>query len=73
MRLSNLIDFFLGNEASAEDKLGLEAASTDMALLMPHDQNAPVYIAGTSSALYDSHDFSDLGVWFDPIDDEAEW
>lgn len=72
MRLSNLLDLFLGNEASKEGKLGLEAASTDTALLMAHDENDLSYIAGTSSELYASHDFSDLGVWFDTADDEAE-
>lgn len=72
MRLSELLDLFTGSEAAAEDKLGLEAASTHMVLLTAHDQNEPGYIAGTSSELYASHDFRDLGVWFDNPDDEAE-
>lgn len=72
MRLSDLLDLFKGNEAPSEEKLGLEAASTDMVLLTAHDQNEPGYIAGTSSELYASHFFQDLGVWYDATDDETE-
>ena len=62
----------MGRYVSPEDELGLEAASADMALLMSHDGNEPSYIAGTSSQLYDSHDFRDLGVWYGAEEDETE-
>lgn len=69
MRLSTLFNLFKNGSSASEENLGLEATSADMVLLMAHDQNEPMYIAGTSSELYDSHDFRDLGIWFD-IDDE---
>lgn len=72
MRLSNLLNIFMGRDISPEEELGLEAASADMSMLMSHDDNEPSYIAGTSSQLYDSRDFMDLGVWYDSDDEEAE-
>ena len=72
MRLSNLLNIFMGREVSPEEELGLEAASADMSMLMSHDGSEPSFIAGTSSQLYDSHDFRDLGVWYDADEDETE-
>lgn len=69
MRLSKIFNLLSGK--AVEGDLGLEANSADMVLLMAHDQNEPMYIAGTSSELYDSHDYRDLGVWFD-YDEETE-
>lgn len=71
MRLSNLFNIFTGGMTSDENS-GLEANSETMVLLMAHDQNEPVYIAGTASELYDSHNFNDLGIWYDGVDDEME-
>ena len=49
MRLSNLLNIFMGRDVSPEEELGLEAASADMSLLMSHDGSEPSFIAGTSS------------------------
>lgn len=68
MKLSNILDLFTGKDAASEENPCIAAASSDVMLLMAHDQNDLAYIAGTSSELYNSHDFSDLGVWFDPDD-----
>lgn len=62
----------MGRDVSPEEELGLEAASADMSLLVAYDGNEPSFIAGTSSQLYDSHDFSDLGVWYEADEDETE-
>lgn len=69
MGLSDILNIFTGKDAAYEENMRLSAASHDMMLLVAHDQNDLTYIAGTSSELYNSHDFTDLGVWSDPEDE----
>lgn len=71
MGLSDILNLFTGKDAAYEENMRLAVASHDMMLLAAHEQNDLTYIAGTSSELYNSHDFTDLGVWSDNDDEDG--
>lgn len=72
MKLSNLFNLVVGRPVSSDETaLSNDTAANDSPRLATAGWSEPMIIDGTSTELYDSHNFEDLGVYFEAVDFES--
>lgn len=73
MKLSNLFNLVVGRPTISDTTAPLDTATAthDNPRLATAGWSEPSIIDGTSTELYDSHNFEDLGIYFEAIDFES--